>query len=171
LCFLDENRERIIPARMKQKLWAYIGGIARTNDFKALAVGGMLDHVHALLFLPATLAVAKAVQVIKGGSSKWLNDHLPRRFFAWRDSYGCLHHRHFAGKGHDSLHQQPRTTSRHEPGKWQRVRIEFEYASRNSRNHGHRPRDCDMIVCWVHDWADCPKELDVVELKRLVHDL
>jgi putative transposase len=75
---------------MKQKLWAYIGGIARTNDFKALAVGGMLDHVHALLSLPATLAVAKAVQLIKGGSSKWLNDHLPRRFFAWQDSYGVF---------------------------------------------------------------------------------
>jgi len=75
---------------MKRKLWAYIGGIARTNKFKALAVGGMQDHIHVLLSLPATMLVAKAVQLIKGGSSKWLNDHLLSRSFAWQDAYGVF---------------------------------------------------------------------------------
>jgi putative transposase len=88
--FSTKDREPIIPEPMKPKLWAYVGGIARTNKFKALAVGGMLDHVHALLSLPATLQISKAVQLIKGGSSKWLNDHLPRRSFAWQDSYGVF---------------------------------------------------------------------------------
>ena len=88
--FSTKDRKLIIPEPMKPKLWAYIGGIARTNEFKALAVGGMLDHVHALLSLPATLQISKAVQLIKGGSSKWLNDHLPRRSFAWQDCYGVF---------------------------------------------------------------------------------
>ena len=88
--FSTKDRKPIIPEPMKPKLWAYIGGIARTNEFKALAVGGMLDHVHALLSLPATFQISKAVQLIKGGSSKWLNDHLPRRSFAWQDSYGVF---------------------------------------------------------------------------------
>lgn len=35
-------------------------------------------------------------------------------------------------------------------------RIEFEYASSNFVAHGHDCRDCDLIVCWVHDWTDCP---------------
>jgi REP element-mobilizing transposase RayT len=48
----------LIPEPMKRKPWAYIGGIARTNKFKALAVGGMPDHIHVLLSLPATLLVA-----------------------------------------------------------------------------------------------------------------
>jgi len=30
------------------------------------------------------------VQLIKGGSSKWINDHLPRRKFAWQDGYGAF---------------------------------------------------------------------------------
>jgi hypothetical protein len=34
------------------------------------------------------------------------------------------------------------------PGHWQRVRIEFEYESRNYRIHGHRGDGCDLIVCW-----------------------
>jgi REP element-mobilizing transposase RayT len=88
--FSTKDRRPIIPEPVKRKLWAYIGGIARTNKFKALAVGGMPDHIHALLSLPATLLIAKAVQLIKGGSSKWMNDHLPSRSFAWQDSYGVF---------------------------------------------------------------------------------
>jgi hypothetical protein len=50
-----------------------------------------------------------------------------------------------------------------EPGRWQRVQIEFEFASRNFLAHGHRAEECDLIVCWEHNWAGCP--LEVVELK------
>jgi putative transposase len=50
----------------------------------------MLDHVHALLSLPATLPISKALQLIRGGSSKWINDHLPTRSFAWQDAYGVF---------------------------------------------------------------------------------
>lgn len=88
--FSTKNRQPVIPESMKTKLWAYMGGIARTNKFKALAIGGMPDHIHALLSIPATIAVAKALQLVKGGSSKWMNDHLPRRSFAWQDSYGAF---------------------------------------------------------------------------------
>jgi hypothetical protein len=51
------------------------------------------------------------------------------------------------------------------PGLWQRVRIEFEFESRNFKKHKHRKDKCDVIVCWKHNWKDCP--LDVVELGDL----
>lgn len=51
-----------------------------------------------------------------------------------------------------------------EPGRWQRVRIEFEFYSRNFLLHLHDPKDCDLIVCWEHNWAECP--LPVVELRK-----
>jgi hypothetical protein len=54
------------------------------------------------------------------------------------------------------------------PGKWQYLRIEFEYESKNFKLHGHDPKGCDMIVCWRHNWKDCPAEIEVVELCRLV---
>jgi hypothetical protein len=54
------------------------------------------------------------------------------------------------------------------PGRWQHVRIEFEQESRNSMKHGHRRDGCDVIVCWRQNWKECPKNLEVVELKRLV---
>ncbi len=47
-----------------------------------------------------------------------------------------------------------------------RVRIEFEHRSSNFVAHRHDPRQCDMIVCWDHDWPDAPHRLEVLELRR-----
>ena len=49
---------------------------------------------------------------------------------------------------------------------WQRVRIEFEYESRNFLRHMHEASECDLIICWRHNWPECP--LEVLELKGLV---
>ena len=57
-----------------------------------------------------------------------------------------------------------------QPGRWQRVRIEAEYESRNFALHGHDPEECDIIVCWRHNWVKCPKEIEVIELSRVVRD-
>lgn len=56
-------------------------------------------------------------------------------------------------------------------GKWQRVRIEFEFESRNFRDHGHDPNGCDVIVCWWHNWSECPTNLEVVELSSVIGTL
>jgi hypothetical protein len=53
--------------------------------------------------------------------------------------------------------------------RWQRVRIEFEFWSSNFRDHGHDPAACDIIVCWEHDWPECP--LEVIELRRVLDKL
>jgi len=52
---------------------------------------------------------------------------------------------------------------------WERVRIEFEYCSSNFRNQGLDPAKCDVIVCWQHDWPECP--LEVIELKTEIQKL
>ena len=58
---------------------------------KAIAIGGTADHVHALRSLPATISLAKAVQLIKGGSSKWIHDTFhEHRKFAWQEGYGAF---------------------------------------------------------------------------------
>jgi hypothetical protein len=54
------------------------------------------------------------------------------------------------------------------PGKWQYLRIEFEYESKNFKLHGHDPKGCDVIVCWRHNWKECPEEIEVVELSSLI---
>jgi hypothetical protein len=51
-------------------------------------------------------------------------------------------------------------------GGWQLVRIELEFESRNFVGHEHERKDCDLIVCWKHNWKECP--LPVIELSKLI---
>jgi hypothetical protein len=53
-----------------------------------------------------------------------------------------------------------------EYGRWQRLRVEFEYESRNFVAHGHSVDGCELIVCWHHNWEECP--LEVLELRSIV---
>ncbi|MBZ5555192.1 MAG: hypothetical protein LAO21_20965 [Acidobacteriia bacterium] len=51
-------------------------------------------------------------------------------------------------------------------GKEKRVRIEFEYKSRNFKTQRHPAKKCDCIVCWEHNWPEAPKHLQVIELRK-----
>ncbi len=53
--------------------------------------------------------------------------------------------------------------------RWQRVRIEFEFKSSKFLEHGHDAELCDLIVCWEHDWRNCP--LEVLELRKEIQNL
>jgi putative transposase len=65
-----------------------MAGIAHNQGFEAMVIGGVRDHVHALLVLPPTLTLAKAVQFLKGSSSKWINETTGE--FAWQEGYGAF---------------------------------------------------------------------------------
>jgi putative transposase len=84
-----KGRRGLIPPERQSDLWAFIGGIARKNGFKALVVVGTDNHAHVLLSLPATMPLSKAVQLIKGGSSKWMNES-GLLAFAWQEGYGAF---------------------------------------------------------------------------------
>jgi len=88
--FSTKERRGLIPQQVQPDLWAYIGGIARTNGFVAIAVGGTENHAHALLGIPAHMPVSKAVQLIKSGSSKWLREQKGLRMFNWQEAYGAF---------------------------------------------------------------------------------
>ena len=92
--FSTKNREDLINRDIEARLWAYLGGMARENNFKALCIGGIANHVHLLLSLPPDLAVSKAVQLLKGGSSAWVKETFPKvaglAHFAWQDGYAAF---------------------------------------------------------------------------------
>ena len=52
------------------------------------------------------------------------------------------------------------------PNRWVPTKIEFENESRNFLTHMHSLDDADLIVCWTHNWPECP--LEVLELKRII---
>jgi REP element-mobilizing transposase RayT len=75
--FSTKERRPLIPPPLRERLWPFLGGIARQNGMKAIEIGGVSDHVHLLLSLPSTLSIAKALQLVKGGSSKWVHETFP----------------------------------------------------------------------------------------------
>ncbi len=86
-----KNREPLLASDLRERLWPYLGGIAKENKIKPLAIGGAADHVHMLVSLPATLSIAKAIQLLKGNSSKWIHETFPKlRSFEWQQGYGAF---------------------------------------------------------------------------------
>lgn len=57
---------------------------------------------------------------------------------------------------------------RNAKGTWNSCRAEFEFKSSSFKIHKHDPKQCDLIICWEHDWQDCPKE--VISLKEKVKE-
>ena len=89
--FSTKERRKQITPELAERLYPYFGGIARENKASLVAVGGMPDHVHLLISLPTTLSISKAMQLIKGSSSKWIHDTFPEhRFFEWQRGYGAF---------------------------------------------------------------------------------
>src|SRR6266404_1751339 len=89
--FSTKDRYAAIDSELESRLWPYLGGIARENRMKALAIGGTADHLHALLSLPGMMSFAKAVQLIRGGSAKWIHDSFSNQEkFAWQEGYGAF---------------------------------------------------------------------------------
>src|SRR5215471_3336690 len=86
--FSTKRRAKLIAKRDQPKLWSYMAGIGRNHGFLMIANGGMEDHIHLLIQLPATLTVAKAVLLLKSNSSKWMNERGVR--FEWQKGYGAF---------------------------------------------------------------------------------
>lgn len=91
IVFTTKNRQRWISHDLEQRVWEYLGGIARENSMKAVQIGGIEDHIHIALGSPPNMAVSKAVQLLKGGSSKWIHEAFPTLSdFEWQQGYGAF---------------------------------------------------------------------------------
>jgi len=87
--FSTKERRRIIADPWRDDLHAYLGGILKYMNAVPEAVGGPGDHVHLLVGLRATHALAEVVRQIKRGSSEWIHKHGVRKF-AWQEGYGAF---------------------------------------------------------------------------------
>ena len=78
----------------------------------AIQIGGLEDHIHALVLAPPTLAPSQIAQYLKGDSSKWIHEEFPKlRAFGWQDGYGGIHRQQVPGARADRLHQESAPTS------------------------------------------------------------
>ena len=90
LIFSTKDRLPSIRPEIRDDLWAYLGGIVRELGGTAAIIGGAADHVHLLVGLPATVALADAVRVVKTNSSRSVRRGRDSPAFAWQVGYGAF---------------------------------------------------------------------------------
>ena len=89
--FSTSDRAPFLSKDICADVHAYIGGILRELGATPIAIGGTTDHVHMLACIPADLAIADCLRVVKANSSHWLKEKWPeRRTFAWQRGYGAF---------------------------------------------------------------------------------
>jgi putative transposase len=86
--FSTKLRRDLIPDDLREKLAAYFVGIGKNHDIPVLCAGGTANHVHLLIALPSSVTLAKAMQVLKANSSRWIGEHGVD--FAWQEGYGAF---------------------------------------------------------------------------------
>jgi REP element-mobilizing transposase RayT len=89
--FSTKGRVPGLDAKLRERLFPYMGGIICELGGDALVVNGTMDHIHLLILLPPTRAVADAMRVLKTNSSRWIHETwASRRGFAWQTGYGAF---------------------------------------------------------------------------------
>ena len=80
IVFSTKDRRPMIRNEWCPKLHEYLGGTVRGLGGVAEAVGGVDDHVHLLVSLNTTQAVADFVRELKKASSVWTAENHQRSF-------------------------------------------------------------------------------------------
>lgn len=86
--FSTKQRQSLIPDDLQPKLWKNFVGIGKNHHLPVLAAGGIANHAHLLVSLPSDVTTARAIQVLKANSSRWLGEHSIS--FAWQEGYGAF---------------------------------------------------------------------------------
>ena len=90
LVFSTKDRMPLLTRDVRDHVFPYIGGIVKRQGGTIIAVGGMPDHVHIVVRLPANVCVADFVRVVKSNSSKKTNEHVTGMKFGWQRGYGAF---------------------------------------------------------------------------------
>jgi len=89
--FSVKDRKPFLNDKIQNEIYKYFVGIGNNHNFKLISAGGTVDHVHILLSLKPDLKLSKCLQLIKGGSSKWIHDNfLEMKSFSWQVGYAAF---------------------------------------------------------------------------------
>jgi putative transposase len=91
LIWSTKNRKNLIDREWRNRLYAYMGSIARSKNAGLIEINCQPDHLHAYVKFPSTLAIGGLVNALKANSTRWICQTFPnRRFFAWQKGYAAF---------------------------------------------------------------------------------
>ena len=91
IVFSTKGRKDLIDRNVEERVWAYIGGIARKHQLIAIQVGGIENHINVLILAKPKIAPSQIIQWLKGESSRWIRETFPELAkFEWQDGFGVF---------------------------------------------------------------------------------
>jgi putative transposase len=89
--FSTKNRGEIISSDIEERVWSYIGGVAKRHGMTPIQIGGIENHVHALVGVPTTMSSSQGAKALKGDSSYGIRREFQGMVsFGWQDGYGVF---------------------------------------------------------------------------------
>ena len=86
-----KERQPLLLPPFKDRVFEFLGGAFRTAGCVSFQVGGMPDHIHALISIPPKYAASEIIRDVKVGATKWIIKTLPDcKTFAWQEGYGLF---------------------------------------------------------------------------------
>lgn len=91
IVFTTKNREKILQREIREQIFNHIKQNAEQKNIWLDSINGYLEHVHCLISLNREQSISKVNQLIKGESSRWINqNNLYRNKFGWQDDYWAV---------------------------------------------------------------------------------
>ncbi|HRZ17198.1 MAG TPA: IS200/IS605 family transposase [Candidatus Hydrogenedentes bacterium] len=91
ITFSTKNRSRVLDADRREKLFKYLWGVIKNHKSHLYRINGVEDHVHLLISLHPTVALADLVKNMKVASSVWVREGgIFPAFEAWQEGYGAF---------------------------------------------------------------------------------
>ena len=88
LVFSTKVRRPLLRDTEREAFHAYMGGVLKNHDCQPLEINSVADHAHVLFVLDKKLALAKAIELVKGLSSGWIKGHADGYSdFQWQTGY------------------------------------------------------------------------------------
>ncbi|MGH9871704.1 MAG: IS200/IS605 family transposase [Pyrinomonadaceae bacterium] len=93
--FAVSNRMSLIKPAFKEDLYKYLTGIVKNQKQKLISINGMPDHLHILIGLRPSMALADLVREIKADSTNFINQNkFVHGRFSWQEGYGAFSYGH-----------------------------------------------------------------------------
>jgi REP element-mobilizing transposase RayT len=88
--FTCKDRRPLITPDIQSRIYKYLAGICRKRNCHLVEGGGVDNHVHLLIGLSMTNAIADLLRDVKANSSRWVHETWPKQEFGWQDGYAAF---------------------------------------------------------------------------------
>ena len=96
IVFRTHKSQRTITEAYERDLYNYIYGYLVNKGAKVYRIGGMPDHIHILVSIPPTVAIADLIRDMKRTSALYMESERQKfpYFEGWGKSYGIFSYSH-----------------------------------------------------------------------------